>query len=193
MALYIPPVRQHSPFHMKWLILLVGTLLLLFGLFLLSVVDTPVKQRIIPDWAVAAASLVEDPIDKIKHTNQPEGTKRHVSMTAPITTQFTASVKITPLEAALTDLLKGPSTSEIREGRYSEIPKGTQLLGVSVSNNTVLVNLSEEFASGGGSTSMIERVEELKATIKSIDSHYKLKIAINGQPIPYLGGEGLEL
>lgn len=100
----------------------------------------------------------------------------------------------TPLKSALENLLRGPTAAEIRAGHYSEIPKGTELLGVNKKNNTVTVDLSEEFASGGGSTSMLERVNELRHTVNSVTGHSTdLSIAINGKQMPVLGGEGLEV
>jgi spore germination protein GerM len=62
-----------------------------------------------------------------------------------------------------------------------------------VHGNTVIVDLSSEFATGGGSTSMIQRVEELKRAIHKFNTNYELKIAVNGRVLKYLGGEGLEL
>jgi spore germination protein GerM len=101
--------------------------------------------------------------------------------------------KSEPLQFALTELLKGPNAEEKTQGFYSEIPKGTQLLGLTEDRDTVTINLSKQFTSGGGSTSMEQRFEELKQTVFSIDSSHKINLDVEGKPLELLGGEGLEV
>lgn len=98
-----------------------------------------------------------------------------------------------PLNYALHELLKGPSSDEKTQGFYSEIPKGTQLLNIKENETTVTVDLSNQFNSGGGSTSMEQRFEELKQTVYAVDNKHTLNIAIDGKPVETLGGEGLEV
>lgn len=98
-----------------------------------------------------------------------------------------------PLKFALTELLKGPSPEEKSQGFYSEIPAGTKLLGVNQDQKNTTVDLSRQFATGGGSTSMTQRLEELKRTVKAVDSKHPVKIAVEGKPLETLGGEGLEV
>jgi spore germination protein GerM len=93
------------------------------------------------------------------------------------------------LEAAFKTLLAGPS-----EGTDSTtIPQGTQLLGVKAENNDVHVNLSENFTTGGGSTSMMGRVGQIVYTASSLNPKAKVYIEVNGKPLEVLGGEGVEL
>ncbi|AVH73554.1 GerMN domain-containing protein [Nostoc sp. 'Lobaria pulmonaria (5183) cyanobiont'] len=94
-----------------------------------------------------------------------------------------------PLEAAFQSLLAGPT-----EGTDSTtIPKETKLLGLKAENNEVHVNLSEDFTSGGGSTSMMGRVGQVVYTATSLNPKAKVYIDVNGKPLDVLGGEGLEL
>jgi spore germination protein GerM len=93
------------------------------------------------------------------------------------------------LEAAFQTLLAGPT-----EGTDSTtIPKGTQLLGLKADKNNVHVNLSENFTTGGGSTSMIGRVGQIVYTASSLNPTAKVFIEVNGKPLEVLGGEGIEL
>ncbi|WP_414513615.1 GerMN domain-containing protein [Nostoc sp. PCC 9305] len=94
-----------------------------------------------------------------------------------------------PLEAAFQSLLAGPT-----EGTDSTtIPKGTKLLGLKTENNEVHVNLSEDFTSGGGSTSMMGRVGQVVYTATTLNPKAKVYIDVNGKPLDVLGGEGVEL
>ncbi|BCL34206.1 GerMN domain-containing protein [Nostoc sp. MS1] len=93
------------------------------------------------------------------------------------------------LEKAFENLLAGPT-----EGSDSTtIPKGTKLLGLKVENNEVHVNLSEDFTSGGGSTSMMARVGQVVYTATTLNPNAKVYIDINGKRLDTLGGEGVVL
>jgi spore germination protein GerM len=93
------------------------------------------------------------------------------------------------LETAFQSLLAGPT-----EGTDSTtIPKGTKLLGLKTENDEVHVNLSEDFTSGGGSTSMMGRVGQVVYTATTLNPKAKVYIEVNGKPLDVLGGEGVEL
>ncbi|MDZ7965793.1 MAG: GerMN domain-containing protein [Nostoc sp. DedSLP03] len=93
------------------------------------------------------------------------------------------------LEAAFQSLLAGPT-----EGTDSTtIPKGTKLLGLKAEKDEVRVNLSEDFTSGGGSTSMMGRIGQVVYTATTLNPKAKVYIDVNGKPLDVLGGEGLEL
>ncbi|GAA6622160.1 GerMN domain-containing protein [Scytonema sp. NUACC26] len=93
------------------------------------------------------------------------------------------------LEAAFSKLLAGPT-----EGTGSTtIPTGTKLLGVKVADDGVHVNLSEDFTTGGGSSSMMGRVGQVVYTATSLNPNAKVYIEVNGKQLDVLGGEGLEL
>ncbi|HLP92245.1 MAG TPA: GerMN domain-containing protein [Nostocaceae cyanobacterium] len=93
------------------------------------------------------------------------------------------------LEAAFKTLLAGPT-----EGTNSTtIPPETKLLGVKVDNNDIHVNLSEDFTTGGGSTSMMGRVGQIVYTATTFNPNGKVYIEIDGKKLDYLGGEGVEI
>jgi spore germination protein GerM len=94
------------------------------------------------------------------------------------------------LEQAFQSLLAGPT-----EGTNSTtIPQGTKLLGLKVDkNNEIHVNLSEDFTSGGGSTSMVGRVGQVVYTATTLNPNARVYIEVNNKPLEVLGGEGVEI
>ncbi len=78
----------------------------------------------------------------------------------------------------------------------STIPSGTRLLNLEVTESGIYVNLSQEFASGGGTTSMIYRVAQVLYTASSLDSQANIYLSVEGKLLDEnnpLGGEGLIL
>jgi len=95
----------------------------------------------------------------------------------------------TSLQAAFGSLLAGPNDATVS----SEIPKGTKLRSLSVKNEGVYVDLSAEFISGGGSSSMSSRLGQVIYTATSLKPNAKVWISVEGKPLELLGGEGLEV
>ncbi|RAM51530.1 MAG: spore germination protein [Hapalosiphonaceae cyanobacterium JJU2] len=94
------------------------------------------------------------------------------------------------LTAAFQRLLEGPTEGS---NGSSTIPPGTKVLGVDVQADTVRVNLSGEFTSGGGSTSMQGRLGQIVYTATSLNPNAQVYIDVDGKQLDVLGGEGLEL
>ncbi len=91
------------------------------------------------------------------------------------------------VEKALTQLLSGTD-----QGDYtSSIPEATQLRSVSFQQDGIHIDLSEEFTFGGGSASMMGRVGQVLYTATSLDPEAKVWLEVQGEPLEYLGGEGL--
>ena len=79
-----------------------------------------------------------------------------------------------------------------RENGYaSAIPEGTKLLGLSVKDKEVIVDLSQEFTEGGGSAAMISRLGQVIYTASSLDPQTNVRILVEGEPLDVLGGEGV--
>jgi Sporulation and spore germination len=185
MAFYNPPFQCRNLLTPRWLMLIIGLFLILISMFIVSTLDKTPKGPLILDSAIASRALLKE--------KGPQKVSGHISLASSFNPYLAASVKTTLLEESLVDLLQGAGQADVKSGRYSEIPAGTKLLKVMIHGNTVIVDLSSEFATGGGSTSMIQRVEELKRLIQKFNKNYKLKISVNGKRVQYLGGEGLEI
>jgi spore germination protein GerM len=78
----------------------------------------------------------------------------------------------------------------------STIPANTRLLHLKQDGKRIYIDLSAEFARGGGSSSMIYRVAQILYTATSITPDAQVYLSIEGQPLNEahpLGGEGLLL
>jgi spore germination protein GerM len=109
--------------------------------------------------------------------------------------KITASAGATPemaLKGAFVQLLEQPQDSNFN----TAIPAGTRLLSLKVTEQGVSVDLSREFAQGGGSTSMTHRMAQAIYTATSLNPQAKVYLSVDGQAIDEehpLGGEGLIL
>jgi spore germination protein GerM len=95
------------------------------------------------------------------------------------------------LRTALATLLAGPSPAERRRGLVSEIPVGTALRGLRIEDGVVTVDLSAEFARGGGSTSMLGRIWQVVYTATQFRDASAAQILLEGRHVEALGGEGV--
>ena len=105
------------------------------------------------------------------------------------------SVASTPAvaAAAMTELLRGPSTDEKAADFASAIPAGTRLLGVSIQDRHAAVDLSGTFATGGGSLSMSARLAQVTFTLTQFPSVDDVVFRLDGQAVTVFGGEGIVL
>lgn len=93
------------------------------------------------------------------------------------------------LRGALTALLAGPQGDHL-----TAIPEGTELRSVDLDEDgTATVDLSGEFASGGGTLSMLARVGQVVFTATQFDNVERVVFWLDGSPIDSLGGEGLAM
>lgn len=95
------------------------------------------------------------------------------------------------LEEAFNRLLSGATGTDA--GVSSSIPQGTKLRSLAVKDDTVSVDLSKEFTSGGGTASMQSRLGQVIYTATSLNPKAKVYISVEGKPLTELGGEGLTI
>ncbi len=97
------------------------------------------------------------------------------------------------LSGALTELLAGPTDDELAAGLHSEIPAGTTLLDLGLTDELATVDLSDDYDDGGGSLSMTARIAQVVFTATQFDNSEQVLFWMEGEPIEFFGGEGLVL
>jgi hypothetical protein len=95
--------------------------------------------------------------------------------------------------ASIEELLAGPTGPEASAGLSSAIPEGTGLLDISISNGIATVDLSREFESGGGSTSVMTRIAQVVYTLTQFPTVTGVDFRLEGEPVEVFSGEGLIL
>jgi Sporulation and spore germination/Immunoglobulin-like domain of bacterial spore germination len=93
--------------------------------------------------------------------------------------------------AAMEALLEGPDPSEQAAAVGSQIPAGTQHLGLTVDNGVATVDLTSEFESGGGSASMNMRIAQVVYTLTQFPTVKGVLFELDGRRVDVLGGEGV--
>ena len=94
------------------------------------------------------------------------------------------------IKYAINSLILGPKPDEKSKGVYTEIPSGTQLLGIVEKPDRVIINLSASFSAGGGTESVYKRLFQLIKTAKR-NTEKPVYLHINGQQADVIGGDGI--
>jgi Immunoglobulin-like domain of bacterial spore germination/Sporulation and spore germination len=93
--------------------------------------------------------------------------------------------------AAMEALLDGPTSPERDAGVGTQIPDGTQLLGLIVDEGIATVDLTSEYEAGGGTASMTMRLAQVVCTLDQFPTVEGVLFRLDGQPVDVLGGEGI--
>lgn len=98
-------------------------------------------------------------------------------------------------EAAVTSLLQGPTGAEAASGPPlgSAIPDGVTLHGIAIDAGLATVDLSSEFAQGGGSATMLSRLAQLVFTLTRFPTVDGVALELDGQPTTVFSSEGLDV
>jgi hypothetical protein len=97
------------------------------------------------------------------------------------------------LRGALTELLKGPTVGEAAAGFVTLVPDGTRLLDVDLVDGRATVDLDRVYEVGGGSRPMLARIAQVVFTATQFENADEVVFWIEGEPIEFLGGEGIVL
>ena len=104
--------------------------------------------------------------------------------------ECTPSKERSCFEYAIKELISSPSDYEKTKGYISEIPVGTKLLSVRESSNSVMIDLSNEFETGGGAESTYLRIKQVIRTANA-NTSTPVYLYINGRQANVIGGEGV--
>ena len=107
------------------------------------------------------------------------------------TAERTLPETVAVARAAMEALCGGPNEDEKAAGLGTTVPKGTRLLGISLDGAVATVDLSGEFASGGGSLSMTTRVAQVVYTMTQFKTIRAVEFRLDGQRVESIGGEGV--
>lgn len=107
---------------------------------------------------------------------------------APSSVKLSASGNRDLLQAAIEQLLAGQPKNQALS---TTIPETTKLLSLTVKEDGVHVDLSDDFTKGGGSTSMTARLGQIIYTASSLNPNAPVWLSVEGVPLDTLGGEGL--
>ena len=88
-------------------------------------------------------------------------------------------------------LAAGPSEQEQSEGLSSAVPEGVEVRSVEFQDGLLTVDLSREFTSGGGSASMIGRLNQVLYTLSQPSEVESVVLEVEGETLRVLGGEGI--
>jgi hypothetical protein len=94
---------------------------------------------------------------------------------------------------ALTALLSGPTNAEREAFIGTEIPDGTELLGLNIAGGVATVDLSDEFADSGSSLEETVRLAQVVYTITQFDTVRSVRFRIDGEPVDVFGSHGIVL
>jgi hypothetical protein len=94
---------------------------------------------------------------------------------------------------AMEALLAGPAPAERAAGYGTSIPLGTRLLDLDVAGGIATVDLSGDFASGGGSLSMLTRVAQVVHTLTAFPTVSAVRFRLDGEDVEAIGGEGVSV
>ena len=97
------------------------------------------------------------------------------------------------VSASLKELFLGPAKTEELRGIMTEIPIGTRLIKVEESEDEVLIDLSSQYLTGGGSAAMQLRYLQIYKTLKKICPYKNIYLNVEGKSLKTIGGEGLEV
>lgn len=95
------------------------------------------------------------------------------------------------VRAQLAALASGPTDAEAGTGLATLVPEGTRLLGATLDDGLLTVDLSREFTAGGGTASMMGRLYQVYYTLTQPADVDAVSLRVEGRPLTVLGGEGI--
>lgn len=99
----------------------------------------------------------------------------------------------TQVEREIAALAAGPTADEAARGLASAVPATTRVLGARREGTALTVDLSADFERGGGTASMVGRLNQLFYTLARPDGVDSVALEVEGRTVHFFGGEGIEV
>ncbi len=141
--------------------------------------------------------------DRQKDTGRDEPAQRDVQIYLVSYNEKTEAVSLkpvrrtvsgaSPLDAALHELLKGPSSSEKKKGMITAIPSGLRIRSVAMRDGIADIDFNERLEEGGAGNILLSRVDQIVYTATQFDSVKGVTIRVNGKKKKTLGADGLSV
>jgi predicted small lipoprotein YifL len=94
---------------------------------------------------------------------------------------------------AIRELLAGPRAQDGPPELTTAIPEDTLLLGLTIDDGLATIDLSREFESGGGTTSILSRLAQVVYTLTQFPTVDQVRFHLDGRPVDVFSGEGVIL
>lgn len=91
---------------------------------------------------------------------------------------------------AIRELVNAPTKWEKSKGFTSEIPQGTKIISIRESAESIMIDLSSNFETGGGAESTYTRIHQIIKTVNA-NTSIPTYLYINGRQANVIGGEGI--
>lgn len=118
--------------------------------------------------------------------------ENHEEVYKAVKREYNEDIDGSKLKFAINSLVSGPKSTERAKGVYTEIPAGTNVLGIKEFPDKAVINLSSEFETGGGTDSLYKRLYQLIKTAKN-NSDVPVYLYIDGKRADVIGGDGIML
>lgn len=106
--------------------------------------------------------------------------------------EYDPNVDGSKIKFAIDSLMNGPKPTEKEKGVYTEIPTSAKVIYIQELPDKIIVNVSAEFANGGGTDSLYKRIYQLIKTVKH-NTTIPVYLYIDGKQADVIGGEGIML
>jgi hypothetical protein len=128
--------------------------------------------------SIAAGAIDDDIALRIFLTNAAQGTASDCAKVFPVTRRVPRTVAVA--EAALRALLEGPTDEERRAGYGSEIPPGTRLRQITITDGRAVADFSAELGHLAGSCGVTAARAEIERTLRQFTTVRSVTITIDG-------------
>lgn len=97
------------------------------------------------------------------------------------------------LNAALENLIKGPTPKEKDRGFITAVPAGLKVRGISINGRTAEIDFSSAIEEGAAGDILIKRVQQIVYTSTQFENINSIVIKINGQRRKSMGSDGFSI